>query len=273
MSNPKKHIKQNIHGQKPSKYKLMPTTFTIVQKLDFSQAVKNPDGTTTLSLTDPHPSLTQSKLSNRQFKEPEFVEWLIKKGDIQYLWQAILPNKDLPLVYGTEIEQPFTEKSNKPGDIDILAMQEPDTAIGIECKIIKYDFHKHIKNPHDSKRAFNKLNKIDDAWEQLEGYRKLGFHKTYLMLIVLDDQSGNKAPGQLSRRIDSKLVTQLSNLQPKNDSGIIIFYVSQITEYELDIQNMVTMDVVREATPQLQSDILTSKIINNKHLFKNSVQL
>jgi|TARA_R100000479_G_scaffold51000_2_gene23952 hypothetical protein len=273
MQNPITYIKQHLLGQKPSKYKLVPTSLTIVQKLDFSRAVKNPDGTTTLSLTDTHPSLTQLKLNDRKFEEPEFVEWLIKKGHIQMLWQAIFPNKDLPLVYGTEIKKPFTVSGVKPGDIDIFAMQSPDTAIGVECKIIKYDFDKHINNPYDLKRAFNKLNKIDDAWEQLEGYRKLGFHKTYLLLIVLDDQSGNKTPGQLSRKIDSKLVTQLKNLQPKNDSGIIIFYVSQITEYELEVQNMVSMDLVRDATPQLQSDSLTKMIIDNNHLFKKSVKL
>lgn len=273
MMNPIKYIKQHLLGQKPSKYKLVPTSLTILQKLDFSKAIKNADGTTTLSLTDPHPSLKQSKLNNRHFKEPEFIQWLIKKGHIHMLWQALFPNKNIALQYGTELKEPFTVNNTKPGDIDILAMQNSDTAVGIECKIIKFDFDKHIQHPNDINRAFNKLNKIDDAWEQLEGYRKLGFHKTFLLLIVLDDQSGNIAPGQLSRTVDSKLVTQISNLQRENDSGIIIFYVSQITEYELDIQNIVSMDVIREATPLLQSDKLTEMIIKNDHLFEKSVKL
>lgn len=260
-------IFNNHKRRAPTEYKLIPTVLTVVQKLDMSRAVKNPDGTTTLSLTDPHPSLGRSKLNDRKFKEPEFIQWLIKNGYIQMLWNELFPDKSFELRYSTELKEPFTIKGTKPGDFDIIVFQHQDMAVGIECKIIKYDFNKQIENPHETRRAFNKLRGIDDAWEQLEGYRKLGFHKTYLLLIVLDDQSGNKALGQLSRRMDSKLVTNLANLQPKNDSGIIILYVSQITKYELDVQHIVSLDVLREAVSQMQNDSLTEMIIENDHLF------
>lgn len=273
MINPINFIKQNLLGQKPNKYKIIPTSITIVQKLDFNRAVKNPDGSITLSLTDTHPSLKQSKLNNRRFNEPEFIQWLIKKDKIRMLWHELFPNKKSSLQFHTELKEPFTVKNNKPGDIDILAFQHPDIAVGIECKIIKYDFEKQIVNPFDTTRAFNKLNGIDKAWEQLEGYRRLGFHKTYLLLIVLDDQSGNKTPGQLSRKVGSKTVIQLANLQPKNDSGVIILYVSQITEYELDVQNIVNLEIIKEAIPRVQNENLTEMIIENDHLFSKSVEL
>lgn len=268
MINPIKFIKQKLLGQNPIKHDSVPTKITIVQKLDFSKAVVNPDGTSSLSLTDTNPSLGIRKLKDRHFNEPEFVEWLIKKGHIEKLWSELFPKADCELRYNIELKEPFTVKGNKPGDIDIIAFQNVDTAVGIECKIIKYDFDKQIKNPKHKAGAFNKLNGIDKAWVQLEGYKKLGFHKTFLLLIVLDDQSGNNAAGQLSRKMDSKLIGQFTNLRSDNDTGVIVFKVSQISKFELDVQNIVSFEVIRQATPILQSSKLTEMIIENSHLFK-----
>ncbi|BAO56123.1 hypothetical protein [Nonlabens marinus] len=262
MANPISFIKRVLLGYKKPKYKLIQMNWSMVQKLDFSLATKNPDGSTSIELTKPHPSFIKSKFSKQHLSENEVLDWIIGKKHLYMLINEIFYDLNRPIYSALELREPYVDPKSIPGDLDMVLFQNPDHAIGFECKVIKFDHEKRLNNLENSSRAFNKLKGIDKGWKQLDGYNKLGFHKTYLLLIILDDQSSNKAEGQISRRIHNKIVTDLDSLNKESQSGILIYYISQITPYEFNVQNIVRLEKYKEAIPSVQKESLTTLIID-----------
>jgi len=227
---------------------------TIGNIIDYKQAVKGRNGSFLIPLTKPHPLIPKNSINDLRLKETEVVKWLFEKKYIDLVLQEIFNSFSKPIYYQTEVKKPFITREKKPGDIDIFIFQNSDCAIGIECKVIKNTF---ISN---TETKINKINKINDAWEQLEGYRDLGFHQTYLLLIILDDQSQNKAKGQLSRRMDETTILEKEVMQVDNDSGILLLYINQFSEVEFNFQNRVTCELIRKACKLFQPNQLTEKI-------------
>lgn len=261
MVNPILFIKRALLGYKKPKYKLIQMSWSIIQKLDSTIAKKNPDGSTSIELTIPHPSFNEAKLSKQQFDENQVLDWLINKGHFQMVIRELFMDRSLPILSARELDTPYVDPKKIPGDLDLVLFQNPDLAIALECKVIKYDNKKSLAHVDEPIRAFNKLRGIDKGWLQLDGYRRLGFHKTYLLLIVLDDQSYNEAVGQLSRKVKNEIVTNLKSLNTEEQSGILIYYVSQITKFDFNVQNIVRLDHFKEAIPLVQTESLTNLIV------------
>lgn len=236
---------------------------TFVQKIDAETLKKNPDGSSTVSITDPHPSFPQSKISLLKLGEDEAIDWLIRTRRLRMLLNELFEQNQTGVYMAKELKEPFTDPKKIPGDLDIVLYKNPDLSIGIECKLIKYTLEKEAGDFS----PFNKLSGIDKGWEQLEGYSKLGFHKTYLLLIVLDDQSTNENLSQVHRTLQNSVITKLRNLDRKSDSGIIIFFISQISKFDFNVQNVVRLDHHKQAVPYNQSEKLTEMIIANKDKF------
>ncbi|WP_298950944.1 hypothetical protein [uncultured Nonlabens sp.] len=216
----------------------------------------NPDGSTTYSLTQSDHLPVESDFFNG-LDEGNVLEKIIKLNHHEMVFEDLFKDKTMPVYFTTEVKEPILEKHSKtkPGDIDIIAFQEPDNVIGIECKWIK-----HV-NQNGIISKWNKRRNIKKAWKQLKGYRKLGFNQTYLLLIIADDQSENTTDTTFFRELQNPL-NGIIEFNEDNDSGIIILTVSKVTHAHFANQHTAGSILVRTAKTENQNEFIT-RVMND----------
>jgi hypothetical protein len=90
------------------------------------------------------------------------------------------------------LQRPFTNPNKVPGDIDVLLADpfQPQYSIAFECKRVKA-----ISTDTGSK--VNNVQAIKKCVRQANAYRELGFHQTYLTIILLDDGRAMTTPNTM----------------------------------------------------------------------------
>ncbi len=162
--------------------------------------------------------------------ESDAVQWLFNNRRFRRMFLEdffSLPDQ-VKIFYG--LQHPFTLSGRVPGDIDLLLVDPTrcDASIAIECKRVKVV----------STDAYPKVNgdgasKIRHGILQANSYRELGFHRNYLMIIVLDDGRAMTTPNTMFRYSKHYTAETIYNIpwheSLHKDVGIIYVKVNQTT--------------------------------------------
>jgi hypothetical protein len=165
-----------------------------------------------------------------EFTEREILDFLFSRNDLNpLLLDAVgIPTSGFKLF--RELTRPLVMNRNeKPGDLDLILfdVNSIQKAIGIEVKCVK------AKTFEDGRIKLTKEKNITKGISQANEYLKFGFHKTFLLMILLDDGQYNTKHNQFFRDTDLRLSKKLfnrrilKNLHP--DIGLIYLKVNQIT--------------------------------------------
>lgn len=161
--------------------------------------------------------------------EGQAVAWLFRTPTLQRFFIEEFFEYSSSIKVYSEIEEPITEKNKIPGDIDLLLIdtQRPHQSIAFECKRVKAVYQS------EGKSKVNNSNKIRKGVIQANKYRELGFHKTYLVIILLDDARASKLPNVMMRSSDASEVKHIYSMEWYEklhpDVGLVFIKVSQPT--------------------------------------------
>jgi len=192
--------------------------------------------------------------------EDQAVKWLFQNPDFLLMFLPDFfenPNK-VKSFFG--LTEPFTQKNNKPGDIDLLLVdiENPDIAIAFECKRVK------SVSLEDQTAKVNNTEKIKHGVLQVNKYQKLGFHQTYLMIILLDDGRNYRTPNTLFRSTNIDELKQLYDLpfkEPLHTAvGVIFIILNQPTGNDINLTGAIAFCLDKPAEILEQKKSLTSKI-------------
>lgn len=167
-------------------------------------------------------------------------------------------NKPLPI--HKEIVEPFIQdKNDKPGDIDLIIYEKgkPDKAIAIEVKVVKV-------RTEENETILNKEKNISKGITQANAYARLGFHKTYLIIMVLDDASQVEKPNLIFRKSDLNSTDKLYNNRVIENLheriGLIYFHISQPLEGSILHNTVTSIEPLKKPIPIIQTRLVTSQI-------------
>lgn len=192
--------------------------------------------------------------------EEDIVKWMMNDWSFREIILRNLFPKAKSIDYFFGVKKPITKTGTKPGDIDLLLVNNNDNiSIGVECKIVKAESFKD-KPP--------KINKIDSLKKggvaQVNKYIELGFEETYILIIILDDGRYYKNPNILFRSTPYESLKALFEDPWVDDLngniGIAYAVISQINGNDINQTRGMGFRIERKAVPQEQTDDLTSKI-------------
>lgn len=150
------------------------------------------------------------------------------------------------------LQRPFTESGKHPGDIDLLLVDpvRPKFAVAFECKRVK-------ALSSDDRSNVNSAKKIRHGVMQANSYRELGFHQTYLMIILLDDGRAMKTPNTMFRCGTGNTIDYIYSI-PKQEPlheevGVIFVKVNQPTGKHINLTGGIGFCIDKKAGRQDQS--------------------
>lgn len=186
-------------------------------------------------------------------KEEDLIQFFLERfGDSFYR------NLRIPFSYKPHIgvKEPFLER----GDLDLLLIDpsKPQFTYEFEVKRIK------IKYDRTLEESITKLNTLKKAVSQLDKRLELGFHKNYLVIIIVF--YGDKKPSNnvffkipAARTLDKIYNSDhLNHLDER--VGIIGLEISQMTSKNFNEQAGMGIYIKKDALPLIQSLSLTEKI-------------
>lgn len=214
-------------------------------------------GKTTVSFFNENDENDESVTS---MSEDQAVKWLFQFKEFRHLFiNEFFGNTDtIKTYYG--LTEPFTTRNKKPGDIDLLLVNpnRPDKSIAFECKRVK------AVTIENSNAKINNVEKIRNGVIQANKYQSLGFHQSYLMIILLDDGKLSKTPNVLFRETNKDLLKKMYDIpwnEPlNNDVGIIFIKVNQTTGIDINLSGGIGFCIDKLAQPLEQTSSMTNKI-------------
>lgn len=195
------------------------------------------------------------------FTERDILDFLFSKYGLHHLLLDAIGISKSNFKLKKDVRQPLIANQNeKPGDLDIVLFNSDSIhkAIGIEAKCVK------VRTLKDGKIVLNKEHNITKGITQVNSYLQIGFHRTILLMILLDDGQHNKGYNQFFRDTDlsvsKKLFNQniLKNLH--QDIGLIYLKVNQITGKSIFQSCKISVLVEREAKGKKQKASKTEKL-------------
>lgn len=170
-------------------------------------------------------------------------------------------------VFGLEVKQPLiTEPRKKPGDIDILLCDKhmPNKAVAIECKRVK------VVVQQDGKQKVNKIQEIGVGITQANGLQSMGFHQSYLLLIVVVDARLKMAEGNIFFKYENQKETSAVYEVPMdaslhNDVGVAYIEIIQPTGKGINEMGQVGICVDKRAVQLEQPARLSGKVRDYIH--------
>ena len=129
-----------------------------------------------------------------KFTENDAVRWLIANQFIKDEFAREFFPSPASTIFLTNLVEPFTWHDVKPGDIDLLLanLENPSKAIAFECKRVK------IVSQAVGPPKINGVKQLASAISQVNAYQDIGFHQTYLLIILLDDGRDTQRSTQCS---------------------------------------------------------------------------
>jgi len=192
--------------------------------------------------------------------EDQAIRWLFMNNIIKeiFVGKFFKNPKNIEIYFG--LQEPFTIKNKIPGDIDILLVDTefPEKPIAIECKRVKAI----VINEEESK--INNVNKIKHGVIQANKYQSLGFYKSFLMIIILDDGRKSEEKNVMLRSTKSIKLKQVYSMpweEPLHeDVGIVFIRITQMTGKHYNLQAGFGICIDKEAKPIEQNQNMTEKI-------------
>jgi len=147
-----------------------------------------------------------------------------------------------------------------PGDVDVLVVDplRPDRATAIECKRVKVDA-----------AAFdtllpNKLQAVAAGVKQANALRRLGFHRSLLLVLIASETHERTEYNFSGRTLSAELLAVIRRF-PKRDQldeavGIAFVEITQPTAKHGFLAAGVGAKLVRDPVPQLQATALTQRV-------------
>lgn len=117
--------------------------------------------------------------------------------------QLLFPEICVPTnsFYKTHVVEPLvTNSQKKPGDIDVLICRadDPTQAVAVECKRVEVTAVSSLDDD------VHKINDIKNGANQTKAMRQMGFHRTFLCVIVQVDGRNRKEFNTLFRGLNSR---------------------------------------------------------------------
>ena len=166
----------------------------------------------------------------------------------------------------TRATEPFiSDRSRKPGDIDVIVADRPDEALAIECKRVK------ISAIDQSHNHLNKLEQLADGVQQANALHGLGFFQTYFAILTAVDARIQTHRNIPSRGLDpetthnygeantfTRLVEFPDRKRLSDEIGILFLELVQTTGANLTDQCILALCIDHQAQPRLQTSRITN---------------
>lgn len=159
------------------------------------------------------------------------------------------------------LKEPFTRHHFKPGDIDLLLVDPANPGLSVA-----FEF-KRVKAISESKTIskVNNAQKIRDGVIQANFLRELGFHRHYLVIILLEDGRQMNMPNQMFNYSRAAEIEQIYEI-PMNealhqDVGVIYIKVNQTTGKRIDFGGGLGFCIDKEAVKMEQLHSITGHIL------------
>ena len=141
-----------------------------------------------------------------------------------------------------------------PGDIDLLLvpLDSPGRTIAIEVKRVKITEQTFIGSPPGKAKAVRK------GIAQVGALHDLGFHQTYLMIIVVTDgrsRSEFNFAGKVATPVMLDQVQEMAGLGDLGDTGIgiVVAHIIQPVDKPIHKAGMVGIGILKQAAVREQS--------------------
>ena len=201
--------------------------------------------------------------------EKDIVHWLFSNDIVRssIVKEFVSYNNDN--VYGLEVGHPIiTDCGKKPGDIDILLCNNctPNQAIAIECKRVK------VVIQQDGKQKVNKMQEIGEGIRQANGLQSMGFHQSYLLLLIVVNARLKVANGNIFFKYENQKETSEIYEVPMdsslhNDVGVAYIEIIQPTGKAINEMGHVGICIDKRAMQLEQPSHLSKRI---KHYFNQT---
>jgi hypothetical protein len=159
------------------------------------------------------------------------------------------------------VRKPFIHDSNsKPGDIDLVICRTsiPSQITAVQAKGVK------VRAISWEEDKVNRLQDLEDAVEQANRTRAIGFYKTYLLVLILCDareRRHHNIPGRKATAGTFNRIWQFPEReQLHHDVGLVFVEIVQPTKRAIHSMATVAVAVAQTATPQEQRPSLTDKV-------------
>ncbi len=159
-----------------------------------------------------------------------------------------------------QLKEDILEWGQKPGDVDILLWPEnrPQLAVAIECKRVK------VQVDESGLEKANKLQGITKGIWQSNQLRSLGFHRTYLLILIVTDGRNKKQVNSLFRHANSETIQEVYNIpwheELDNEVGVIYVQITQPTGLSHNEMYGFGVCIDKQCSRLEQSRTLTDKI-------------
>ncbi len=192
--------------------------------------------------------------------EDEILKWIVSHRTLgKFLIKQFFA--DIPGIrayFG--LTHPFVISNQKPGDIDLFLIHPlfPDKSIAFEVKRVK------AVAINDEVSRVNGIEKIRKGVIQANKYQSLGFHQTYLMLIILNDGRAKTSANVMLRSAKTDNVQRIYSIpwnEPLHpDVGIVYVDLNQFTGRSITQTGSMGVCVDKGATPLEQTHGFTKKV-------------
>lgn len=166
-------------------------------------------------------------------EEREIVKWLFtNKMTNDFLLRNLIEFPGHPHSFHFEMKEPILNRNEmtKIGDIDFLIYPQsrPDLATAIEFKKVK------VFTKPNGEVKINRLDFVNKkGMKQVKQIRKLGFHKTYLGIIIEDDGRHTDEISTMHKTSKSDNVDRIfnttNNPELEQVAGVLYIVINQPT--------------------------------------------
>tara|TARA_R110002124_G_scaffold17532_3_gene73510 strand:+ start:389534 stop:390232 length:699 start_codon:yes stop_codon:yes gene_type:complete len=214
-----------------------------------------------------HSEFTESDYKGiRDFTEKEIIDFIYRQNFHHLLHAELGFTGSQKIMNLREQKEPFLIKSisSKPGDLDLILFdtEKPDKAVALEVKRVKFKTHE------DQSVTTNREKLISEGITQANEYLKIGFNKTYLLIILLDESWQQDKPNSIFKESglenSPKLINPrvLENLD--NNIGLLYMGVRQITPQSVSINTRVDIRAIQDAI-KMDQDVRITEVLKKKN--------
>ncbi|MBS1911507.1 MAG: hypothetical protein JST22_05945 [Bacteroidetes bacterium] len=220
--------------------------------------------------------------------EADLVQFLCKEGDVfKGFARDYLGLDERTYLLATNVVQPLRDgRRQKPGDIDVLFVPgaAAEQAIAIECKVVPIVAADYVRAPGNggtkvpageftgeegeyvlsSAKARNRFQALRRSIEQVTALCELGFHQTYLCVIVAADMQARqgynwfyRVPSDQEHR---EIIDQCVGLGLPEECGIVFVQITQPSEMSVLYSGGLMLRLYRAATSLRQTAQITSRV-------------
>jgi hypothetical protein len=194
-----------------------------------------------------------------QQKEDQIVLWLFSQTLARQFIFTELGMRN-PCFWLNVVDPIIDNPNKKPGDIDILICEQrqPHRAIALECKRVKV-IAMDMEND-----KINKIDNIGNGVKQANALREIGFHRTYLAILIEVEGKNRAEYNTLCRGPSPTTFKKVYDFPFRDklnkDVGVIFIEISQPTGKSIDSMAGVGICIDKEAERLEQPYNLTNRI-------------